>query len=79
MFLCDAAPKTIDLLHQLYDMPTYCYDSCQDREFREYPDAKRITNLAVKGMRKLTERMQEVVGFEITDDMLWEVLDARKD
>ena len=77
-FLCETAPKTIDLLHQLSDMPTSCYDTCHDREFREHPDAKRITNLAVKSMRKLTERMQEVAGFEITDEMLWEVLDARK-
>ena len=28
--LCDTAPKTINLLHELYDIPTCCYDTCQD-------------------------------------------------
>lgn len=76
--LCDTAPKTINLLHELYNIPTCCYDTCQDRESREYPVAtRRIVDLAAKSMRSLGEKIQEVVGFEITDDMLREVVDAR--
>jgi hypothetical protein len=77
-FLCETAPKTLDLLHELYGIPVCCYDTCLDRELREYPEAtKRAADLAAKSMRKLTEKVQEIVGFEITDDMLWEVLDAK--
>lgn len=76
-FLCDTAPKTIDLLHELYNMPACCYDTCQDREFSEYPDAKRTVGLAAKSMRRLSQRMQEAAGFKITDDTLSEVLDAQ--
>ena len=49
--LCDTAPKTIDLIQEIYDIPTCCYDTCQDREFKEYPDAKRVTELYVKSIR----------------------------
>jgi hypothetical protein len=30
-FLCEAAPKTIDLLHELYGIPIISFDTCQDR------------------------------------------------
>ncbi|MFC2070075.1 2-hydroxyacyl-CoA dehydratase [Chloroflexota bacterium] len=78
-FLCDTAPKTIDLLHELYDIPTCSFDTCQDRETGDYLETKRIIDLAAKSMRRVTERVQKIVGFEITDDMLSEVPDARKD
>jgi benzoyl-CoA reductase/2-hydroxyglutaryl-CoA dehydratase subunit BcrC/BadD/HgdB len=78
-YLCDTAPKTIDLLQELYDIPTYCYDTCQDREFKDYPDSKRMIDLSAKSMRRLAIKMQEVVGFEITDDMLWESINARSE
>jgi benzoyl-CoA reductase/2-hydroxyglutaryl-CoA dehydratase subunit BcrC/BadD/HgdB len=77
--VCDTAPKTIDLIHELYDIPTYCYDTCQDREFREYPDAKRVIDLAVKSTKRLALEMQEIAGFEITDDMLWESFSAKRE
>jgi benzoyl-CoA reductase/2-hydroxyglutaryl-CoA dehydratase subunit BcrC/BadD/HgdB len=77
-FLCETAPKTLDLLHELYDMPICCSDTCRDREFGEYSAAtERTVDLASKSLRRLAERVQEVVGFEITDEMLREVLDAR--
>jgi benzoyl-CoA reductase/2-hydroxyglutaryl-CoA dehydratase subunit BcrC/BadD/HgdB len=77
-FLCETAPKTLDVLHELYDMPIYCWDTCRDREVKEYADAtKRAVNLQAKSLRRLVERIQEIVGFEITDDMLGELLDAR--
>jgi benzoyl-CoA reductase/2-hydroxyglutaryl-CoA dehydratase subunit BcrC/BadD/HgdB len=76
--LCDTSSKTLDLLHELYEIPIYCWNTCQDRDFREHPEAtKRIIDLSAKGMRRFIERAQEVVDFEITDDMLREAIDAR--
>jgi benzoyl-CoA reductase/2-hydroxyglutaryl-CoA dehydratase subunit BcrC/BadD/HgdB len=72
--LCETSPKTNDLLHEFYDIPTYCYDTVQDRELWEYPDSSRAIQLSVKGLRRMVQRVQEEVGFEITDDMLREVL-----
>ena len=40
--------------------------------------SKRAVELEAKSLRKLLERIQEVVGYEITDNMLREVLEARK-
>jgi hypothetical protein len=65
-FSCETAPKTINLLHELYDIPVFCYDTCQDRSFKDYEvDSERTIGLVVKSMRKLVERIQEVVGFEL--------------
>ncbi|HEY78953.1 MAG TPA: 2-hydroxyacyl-CoA dehydratase [Dehalococcoidia bacterium] len=77
--LCETAPKTIDLLHELYGIPPFCYDTCQDRDIREYPEAtKRIADLLLKSSRRLTRRIEEIVGFEITDDMVREANEARR-
>jgi benzoyl-CoA reductase/2-hydroxyglutaryl-CoA dehydratase subunit BcrC/BadD/HgdB len=77
-FSCETAPKTINVLHELYDIPVCCYDTCQDRSFKDYEvDSERTIGLVLKSTRKLVERVQEVVGFEITDDMFQEMLDAR--
>jgi benzoyl-CoA reductase/2-hydroxyglutaryl-CoA dehydratase subunit BcrC/BadD/HgdB len=78
--LCETAPKTFDLIHEFYDVPVYYFETCQDREFREYEAASvRVVELEAKGLRKMLERIQELVGFEITDDMLWDVLMARQE
>jgi benzoyl-CoA reductase/2-hydroxyglutaryl-CoA dehydratase subunit BcrC/BadD/HgdB len=77
-FLCETSSKTLDLLHELYDIPVWYVDACQDRELSEYPEpSRRIASLAAKSLKRLAERIQEVVGFEITNDMLLEVQDAR--
>jgi benzoyl-CoA reductase/2-hydroxyglutaryl-CoA dehydratase subunit BcrC/BadD/HgdB len=77
-YLCETAPKTVELLHELYDVPSACFDTCYDREEMEHPVVtKRIIDLAAKNLRKTAERAQEVVGFEFTDDLLWDVLHAR--
>jgi benzoyl-CoA reductase/2-hydroxyglutaryl-CoA dehydratase subunit BcrC/BadD/HgdB len=72
--LCETSPKTNDLLHEIYDIPTHCYDTVQDRELWEYPDSSRAIRLSATGMRRMVQRVQEEVGFEITDNMLREVL-----
>ncbi len=77
-YLCETSSKTLDLLHEFYNTPICCVDYCRDQEVREYPEAtKRASDFLAKSLRKLTERIQKIVGFEITDDMLWEVLKAR--
>lgn len=77
-FLCETSPKTIDLMQEVYDIPTYYFDACQDREITEYPEAtRRVAELAAKSARGLSRKIQEVTGFEIKDDMLAEVMDAK--
>jgi benzoyl-CoA reductase/2-hydroxyglutaryl-CoA dehydratase subunit BcrC/BadD/HgdB len=77
-FLCETSSKTLDLFHELYDIPVWYVDACQDRELREYPEpSRRIASLAAKSLKRLAGRIQEVVGFEITNDMLLEVQDAK--
>jgi benzoyl-CoA reductase/2-hydroxyglutaryl-CoA dehydratase subunit BcrC/BadD/HgdB len=77
-FSCETAPKTINVLHELYDIPGFCYDTCQDRSFKDYEvDSERTIGLVIKSTRKLVEKIQEIVGFELTDGMFKEMLDAR--
>ena len=77
--LCDIAPKTVDLLHELYNIPAYYFDTCQDAAFKEYPDLKRPGKLLAKSLRELSHRIEEVVGFEITDDMVLEAMKSRNE
>lgn len=77
-FACETSPKTLDLLHELYDIPVWYVDTCQDRESKEYPEpVRRIAGLTAKSMRRLSRRIQEIVGFEITDEMFLEVREAK--
>lgn len=79
-YLCETAPKTIDILHALSGLPTYCYDTCQDRDFGEHVAAtRRIAAFAAKSMRRFTARLEETLGFEITDDMLREAMAAKEE
>lgn len=77
--LCETAPKTIDILHELYGMSTCTYDGCCDRESKDYaPATQRFVSLAAKSLRMVTARIKDEVGAEITDDMLRETINARK-
>ncbi|MBN1191826.1 MAG: 2-hydroxyacyl-CoA dehydratase [Dehalococcoidales bacterium] len=76
--LCETAPKTFDLLHEYYGIPVCYYDTCQDRDSREYSNASRRTvEFEAKSLQRLLKRIEEVVGFEITGDMLWEAINAK--
>jgi benzoyl-CoA reductase/2-hydroxyglutaryl-CoA dehydratase subunit BcrC/BadD/HgdB len=76
--LCETSSKTLDLLHEVYGIPVSYIDACADREFREYANAtERASDLSAKSMRRLMGRIQEIVGFEITDDTMWEVINAQ--
>jgi benzoyl-CoA reductase/2-hydroxyglutaryl-CoA dehydratase subunit BcrC/BadD/HgdB len=79
-FLCETAPKTLDLLHEMYQIPVCYYDACQDRESKDFSEAsERVMAMAVQSFKKLIERIQNVVGFELKDDMFREVLAARNE
>jgi len=76
--LCETSPKTLDLYRELYGIPVWYVDACQDRTREEYPEpSMRVASSAAKSLKRLAERIQEEVGFEITDDMLLEVQDAK--
>ncbi len=79
-FLCDTAPKTIDILHELYDAPMYYFGTCLDREDNEEPEAetKRVA-LAANHMRELVANMQEVTGLKVTEEDLWKQIEAKKE
>jgi benzoyl-CoA reductase/2-hydroxyglutaryl-CoA dehydratase subunit BcrC/BadD/HgdB len=77
-FLCDTAPKTADMMQELWDIPTYCYDTCKDMETMDDPREHEVIGLGVKSLRGLAARLQDMVGIEITDDMIWEVINAGK-
>lgn len=76
--LCETSPKTVDLFHEIYDIPVCYVDACHDREPGENPETiRRIAGLAAKSLKKLSEKIQDITGIEITDDMLLEVQDAK--
>lgn len=78
-FLCDTAPKTVDLLHEFGNVPMAYFGTCLDRELNEPPEAeKKRLVLAAKHMRELIEKMQDVLGIKISDDDIWAQLDAKK-
>lgn len=78
--LCETAPKSIDLLHEIYGISTCSYDACCDRESKEYDEAtKRLVEMAAKSLRMVTAKIKDEIGAEITDDMLWETMKARKE
>ncbi|MBN1628786.1 MAG: 2-hydroxyacyl-CoA dehydratase [Thermoleophilia bacterium] len=75
-FSCEASPKANELIEELWGIPACYIDACQDRELWEYPDISRATTFAATSMRRVGERILEETGFEITDDMLWEAIEA---
>jgi len=77
-YLCDTSPKSNEIMQEVLGIPAYCVDHVQDRHLAEYPDASRATVLAAQGMRRFSEIVRRETGFEVTDDMVWEALEARK-
>ena len=78
-FMCETAPKTLDLLHEIHNIPVACFDTCLDRSHADYARAvQRTMDMAAKSMRALVAKVNGIVGFEITDDMLLAVLEGRK-
>jgi benzoyl-CoA reductase/2-hydroxyglutaryl-CoA dehydratase subunit BcrC/BadD/HgdB len=77
-FLCETAPKNVELLHELYDIPMFCWDSCYDKGSTDYDDEKdRAIDFAANSLRRLVEKIENIVGFQITDGMLQDALESR--
>ena len=76
-FLCEAAPKTAEMLQLLWNIPTYSYDTCKDVDTMIYdPQSSKVIDLGVKSFKGFTKKLQDMTDIEITDDMLWEVIHA---
>jgi len=76
-FLCEVAPKTIELLNEFYGVPTCICDGCRDVASMDDPRAEQAVGLAAKSLRAASKRMQQVTGVDLTDDMISDALDAR--
>lgn len=76
-YLCDTAPKTANMLQELYGIPIFYQDTCQDRLYKDYPNANGTLDLFSKNLRRSVGEIQEAVGIEITDDFIWETLSAQ--
>jgi benzoyl-CoA reductase/2-hydroxyglutaryl-CoA dehydratase subunit BcrC/BadD/HgdB len=77
--ICDTSSKSADLLHELYGVPIHTINIVSDRGFDEFPDVRRIGDYFEKGLRQYKRRLEEVVGFEITDEMFLEMMHAKDD
>ena len=77
-FVCETSPKVNELLEEFHGIPACFVDACGDRELREYPDVSRTVVFAAKSLRAACRRIGDVTGFDITAEMLWRVLEARK-
>jgi len=77
-FLCDTSSKSHDLIEETYGIPSYYIDCWQDREWKEYPSATRAIRFLTQSLRRLTEKIWEETGFQVTDQMLWDAIEMRK-
>jgi benzoyl-CoA reductase/2-hydroxyglutaryl-CoA dehydratase subunit BcrC/BadD/HgdB len=77
--LCDSSSKAMDVMEELWGIPTFYYDTCKDMETMDDPRARDVMSLAAKSLRGLVIKLQDMTGIEITDDMIWEVLNAGRD
>lgn len=77
-FSCETSPKSNELIEEIYGIPALYVDACQDRQMSEYPDFKRTTIFAAKSMRRFSGRVRQITDFELTDDMVWRAIEARR-
>ncbi|MBN1461751.1 MAG: 2-hydroxyacyl-CoA dehydratase [Armatimonadetes bacterium] len=77
-FLCDTSSKSHDLVKETYGIPSYYLDCWQDREWREFPNARRAIRFLAQSMRQLVEQIRRETGFQLTDQMLSDAIEMRK-
>ena len=75
--MCETNPKTHDLAGEVCGLTTYYAETCRDIAAGNRADFKRALELGAKDLRRLTHKIEEEVGFEITDDDILEVIHAR--
>jgi benzoyl-CoA reductase/2-hydroxyglutaryl-CoA dehydratase subunit BcrC/BadD/HgdB len=75
---CDLALKTGNLLNEFFGVPTFLIGDCNDRENMEFPGGlERGANYLENSLRRYTRKVGDVVGYEITDELLFEVIQDR--
>jgi benzoyl-CoA reductase/2-hydroxyglutaryl-CoA dehydratase subunit BcrC/BadD/HgdB len=68
-FLCDALCKSDEMLQELYGIPVVYIDSQQDHG-KNWDDIFRGVDYFAEEIRECKRKVGELVGFEITDEMV---------
>ncbi len=76
--LCDALPKADEALGEYFNIPVQYINSIQDRG-AEWDDIYRSKDFFTNEIKKAKQRISEVVGFDVTDDMVNETRQLRRD
>jgi len=75
---CDLALKSGNLTNEFFGVPTFLIGDCNDRENKEFPGGlERGADYLENGLRRYSRRVGELVGIEITDQLLFEVIQDR--
>lgn len=77
-YTCETSSKTLDILHELYDIPVWYIDHFKDRAITEYPEpSDRVAKITAESIKRFVEKMQSISGFEIEDELLIQVQEAK--
>jgi benzoyl-CoA reductase/2-hydroxyglutaryl-CoA dehydratase subunit BcrC/BadD/HgdB len=75
---CDGASKSGNLTNEFFGVPTFLIGDCNDRENKEFPGGlERGANYLENSLKRYTRKVGEVVGYEITDQLFFEVIQDR--
>ncbi|MBN2040297.1 MAG: 2-hydroxyacyl-CoA dehydratase [Spirochaetes bacterium] len=78
-YTCETSSKTLDILHELYDIPVWYIDHFKDRAITEYPGpSDRVAKLTAESIKRFVEKVQSITGFEIEDDLLIQVKETKR-
>lgn len=82
--ICDESPKTEELLHEIFGQPVVYCQRCQDEDLAEYkqtfPEVNpRSIEFLASEMTKANRKLEEVLGFKITDEILAEATKKRRE
>lgn len=69
-FPCDELSKSFELMSLFFAVPVQWVNRCQDRDWREPVNLKRDREFIASEVQRAIKRVEEVVGFELTDEML---------
>ena len=75
--MCETSPKNDELIYHLYDIPSFCYDSCNDLGPDEPVETRRRVDLGRTAIQRLIQKTEEVAGFEIKSSALQEAQNLR--
>lgn len=76
--LCDALPKVDEALSLYFNIPVQYINCCQDRG-ADWEDMYRSKDFYVNEIRRAKNRVSQVVGFDISDDMVNDARRIRRD